>query len=60
MASYTAEKAFWTVAQKVAELQSAIADLESCFETHAFGLNEWSEDLSNCIDDLEAEVMGDE
>ncbi len=60
MASYAAEKALQTVAEKVAELQNAIMDLASVFETNEFGLEEWSEGLGLCYDDLHYEVMGDE
>ena len=60
MPSYAAEKALQTVAQKVAELQNAIMDLASVFETNEFGLEEWCDDLSVCYDDLHQEVMAEE
>jgi hypothetical protein len=57
---YAREKAFATIAEKVAELQCAIADLQSVFETKEFGLEEWSESLSNDVDELEQEVFAED
>lgn len=54
------EKAFDAVAEKVAELKKAIAELQAIFETNAVGLDEWSDDLSDTLYELEEEVYGDE
>lgn len=57
---YMTQKAFGTVAGKVAELQDAIADLASVFETNGVGLDEWCEDLTTVLEELEQEVFAED
>ena len=60
MATTKQKEAYANIANKVQELQAAIDAFGEVYETKFFGLNEWNEDLDECLSELNDDMVESE